>query len=138
MTPDSNLGRSAIIGTTTQNVMSNRLPHRDSDSSSRSAGSEHAFPFQHEEHGPHATLLPDGILNDDDDIVPWPSKASKDDASERAAVLKVRKLPQDMTGREFAGLFLMADGYQDSELALEMDEVRSASLRRARQSLTSL
>lgn len=109
--------------------MPSGVSHQESKSSSRSNSSDQAFPFQHDDHSTHQTLLPDGILNDDDDIVPWPRKSSKEDIAEKVAVLKVRKLPQDMTGREFAGLFLMADGYLDSELNVENDEVSRGTSR---------
>lgn len=104
--------------------MPSGVSHQDSGSSSRSNSSDHAFPFQNDDHATHQTLLPDGILNDDDDdIVPWPRKTSKEDSTDKVAVLKVKKLPQDMTGREFAGLFLMADGFIESDLSTENDEV---------------
>lgn len=101
--------------------MSHHKPDREL--SSRSNSSDHSFPFQHEDGGAHQTLLPDGILNDDDDILPWPRKSSKDDDPDKSAALRIRKLPQDMTGREFAGLFLMADGYLESDLVIEHEEV---------------
>lgn len=100
------------------------MSHHNSNASSHSNSSDPPFPFQQEQSGAHQTLLPDGILNDEDDIVPWPRKPSKDESSDKGAVLRVRKLPQDMTGREFAGLFLMADGFVDSELVNENEVVR--------------
>lgn len=101
------------------------MSHRHSDSSSHSASSDHAFPFQHEETGTHQTLLPDGILNDEDDIVPWPRKHSnkEESSADKGASLRVRRLPQDLTAREFAGLFLMADGFMHSDLVVENEEV---------------
>ena len=100
------------------------MSQHNSSLSTRSGSSDHTFPFQHEEGNSHETLLPDGILNDEDDIVPWPRKSSKEVAATKHVNLRVRRLPQDMTAREFAGLFLMADGYTDSEMVTENDEVR--------------
>lgn len=101
--------------------MSHHQPNRESSSLSNS--SDHSFPFQHEDNSSHQTLLPEGIFNDDDDILPWPLKSAKDLDTDKMAALRIRKLPQDMTAREFAGLFLMADGYLESELISENDEV---------------
>ncbi|CCG81406.1 Cell wall integrity protein scw1 [Taphrina deformans PYCC 5710] len=99
------------------------MSHKPSESSSRSNSSDHTFPFQHEDHETHQTLLPDGILDDEDDVVPWPRKSSKEDSSvEKTVALRVRKLPQDLSAREFAGLFLMADGFVHSDLVVENEE----------------
>lgn len=100
------------------------MSHHKSGSSSHSNSSDHTFPFQHEDGNGHQNLLPDGILNDEDDIVPWPRKASKEESAQRHVTLKVHRLPQDMTPREFAGLFLMADGFTHSEVVVENEEVR--------------
>ena len=99
------------------------MPPKASESSSRSNSSDHSFPFQHEDHEPHQTLLPDGILDDEDDVVPWPRKSSKEDSAEKTVALRVRKQPQDLSAREFAGLFLMADGFIHSDLVVENEEV---------------
>lgn len=101
--------------------MSHNKPSRDPNMLANS--SDHTFPFQHEDSSSHQTLLPEGIFNDDDDILPWPVKSTKDDDMDKTASLRIHKLPQDMTGRELAGLFLMADGYISSELISENDEV---------------
>lgn len=98
-------------------------------SSSRSNSSDHAFPFQQHDSTNHPTLLPNGILNDDEDeVVPWPRRASKSEGTESTPILKVRRLPQDLTTREFAALFTFADGFLESDLVNEADEVSRSLL----------
>jgi hypothetical protein len=111
--------------------------HNSTSSHSRSNHSEHSFPFEGDDDTvAHPALLPNGILNDEDedDVVPaWPRKSSVSEratassgagsGSESGAVLQCRKLPQDLTAREFAGLFTFADGYLESTLKDESGEV---------------
>ena len=65
------------------------------------------------------------ILNDEEDeVVPWPRRSSRSESAEQIPVLRVHRLPQDMTSREFAALFTFADGFQGSDLLADGDEVR--------------
>ena len=94
---------------------------------SHSPNSDHSFPFEQDDHASHQTLLPNGILNDDEDeVVPWPNKRDRmRDRTEgdKVAYLRVRSMPQGMQHRELAAYFTFADGYIDATISQEESEV---------------
>lgn len=105
------------------------MSHQDGALPRRKSGSEQPFRYQNDQAGTHPTLLPNGILNDDEDeVVPWPRRASRTESTAQTSTLKVKRLPQDLTAREFAALFTFADGFQSSDLVNEAEEVRHVSV----------
>lgn len=92
------------------------MTHRESTHSVRSDASEPSFAFDVDDTVTHPTLLPNGILNDEEDeVLPWPRKASSD-ADLRCGTLRTSQLEADCTPREFGGMFTFAKGFLGSEV----------------------